>query len=67
LVKISVEGDHAVVEVNGKPICRFAMATDRRFGFVAESGRGCVVRDATLTGPWPTEMPADLLSTERSR
>jgi hypothetical protein len=58
-VKVTVEGEHAVIEVNGKPICRFALATDRRFGFAAEVGRTCVVREATLTGPWPTEMPAN--------
>ncbi|HBJ35134.1 MAG TPA: hypothetical protein DDZ51_10345, partial [Planctomycetaceae bacterium] len=59
LVKLTVEGDDALLEVNGKPICRFALATDRRFGFAAELGRSCVVRQATLTGPWPTEFPAD--------
>lgn len=60
LVKITVEGDDAVVEVNGKQICRFALATDRRFGFAAEVGRSYVVREATLTGDWPTEMPAEI-------
>lgn len=61
-VKITVEGDDAIVEVNGKSICRFALATDRRFGFAAEVGRNCVIRAATLTGPWPTEMPSDVLA-----
>jgi len=60
-VKITVEGDEAIVEVNGKAVCRFGLATDRRFGLAAEVGHTCVVRDATLTGPWPSKMPADVL------
>ena len=56
-VRLSRNDSHIVVAVNGKLICRFAISIDQRFGFLGEQDRNCRVREVTLTGPWPKQLP----------
>ncbi len=60
-VELTAEGDDVVVEVNGKPICRFTTSIDRRFGLLGETGRQCRVRAIRLTGDWPETLPENIL------
>ena len=50
--------------LNGQPLCEVDTHPNDRFGFVREKGRECRVRNVILTGPWPEELPADLMETK---
>ncbi len=60
-MKLLAEGDRCIVTVNDKAIARVPMVLDRRFGLTLEKDREAIVKNATLTGPWPTEVPADIM------
>lgn len=56
-VKLTREGPQVVVAVNGKSLCRFATSLDQRFGLLGEDQRECRIRNLTLAGPWPKQLP----------
>jgi hypothetical protein len=61
-VNVLHEGQTILVEINGKPVCRFAPALDQRFGLLGEKDRSCRIRALRLAGPWPRTMPEDLFA-----
>ena len=65
VVAVTAEGDDMLVEINGRPVCRFAASLDRRFGLLGEADRQVRVRDIRLTGDWPATLPQDLFERER--
>ena len=67
VVAVTAEGDDMLVEINGRPVCRFAASLDRRFGLLGEADRQVRVRDIRLTGDWPATLPQDLFERERER
>ena len=60
-IEIQRKASEIVVAVNEKPICRFTMSIDQRFGLLGEEDRDCQIRDLTLTGQWPKTLPERLI------
>lgn len=61
-LRITIDGDRAVVSVNEQPVCRVELSIDRRPGLVGEADRASVIRSARLSGDWPTSLPQQLMA-----
>ncbi|MEM6470630.1 MAG: DUF1583 domain-containing protein, partial [Planctomycetota bacterium] len=61
-LKLSAEEGVITVSVADQAVAAFEAALDRRPGVYCEPGKNARVRNVTLSGDWPEEIPEDLFS-----